>query len=256
MKRFLLWLSLFCLAAVVLAASAAQAEEVDFLDDSFYEDAPPEDTVPDPFEDFNRLMFKFNDVTYTWVMEPVASSYSEIVPEDIRQAADNFCYNLQEPVRFVNTLLQFRFSDAGTILTRFAVNTIGGVAGLGDVAGREFGFKRVDAGLGETLQYWGVKDGFYLVAPMMGATTLRELFGTTVDGMSMTPYYFLANSWQEGALIYTGRRVNNLSLNLDYYNGLKKIPTIDPYKALRDSYFQYRDQARQRNTKPSPNDKL
>jgi ABC-type transporter lipoprotein component MlaA/uncharacterized glyoxalase superfamily protein PhnB len=184
------------------------------------------------------------------------SSYGEIVPEDIRQAADNFCYNLQEPIRFVNALLQLRFSDAGTVLTRFAVNTVGGVAGLGDVAGREFGFKRVDAGLGETLQYWGVKDGFYLVMPLRGATTLRELFGTTVDGMAMTPYYFLADSWQESSLIYMGRRVNNLSLNLDYYEGLKKMPTIDPYKALRDSYFQYRDQARQRNTRPSPNDKL
>jgi phospholipid-binding lipoprotein MlaA len=256
MKRFFLRLSLFCLAAAVVAVQAAQAEDVDFLDDSFYDDTPQEDAVPDPFEGFNRLMFKFNDVTYTWVLEPVASSYGEIVPEDIRQAADNFCYNLQEPIRFVNALLQLRFSDAGTVLTRFAVNTVGGVAGLGDVAGREFGFKRVDAGLGETLQYWGVKDGFYLVMPLRGATTLRELFGTTVDGMAMTPYYFLADSWQESSLIYMGRRVNNLSLNLDYYEGLKKMPTIDPYKALRDSYFQYRDQARQRNTKPSPNDKL
>ncbi len=255
MKQFSLRLSLLCLSFAALAAPAAQAEEMDFLDDSFYEDAPQEEIVPDPFEDFNRVMFKVNDVTYTWVLQPVASSYSEIVPEDIRQAADNFCYNLQEPVRFVNALLQLRIADAGTVLTRFAVNTIGGVAGLGDVAGREFGFKRVDAGLGETLEYWGVKDGFYLVVPMLGATTLRELFGTTVDGMSMTPYYFLANSWQEGALIYTGRRVNNLSLNLDYYDGVKQL-TIDPYRALRDSYFQYRDQTRQQHARPSPNDKL
>ncbi len=255
MKRLSLHTALFFLLFIILAANVVRAEDIDILDDSFYEDSPKEEITPDPFEGFNRLMFTFNDVTYTWVMEPVASNYSEIIPEDIRQAADNFCYNLQEPVRFVNTLLQLRFADAGKVLTRFAINTIGGVGGLGDVAGREFGFKRVDAGLGETLEYWGVTDGFYLVVPLLGATTFRELFGTTVDGLSMTPYYFLANSWQEGAMIYTGRRVNSLSLHLGDYEGMKAL-TIDPYRALRDSYFQYRDQTRQHHARPSANDKL
>jgi phospholipid-binding lipoprotein MlaA len=255
MKRRSLHIVLFFFSFMLLTAYTARAENTDILDDSFYEDTPKEDVTPDPFERFNRLMFKFNDVTYTWVMEPVASTYSDIIPEDIRQAADNFCYNLQEPVRFVNTLLQFRFTDAGRVLTRFAINTIGGVGGFGDVAGREFGFKRVDAGLGETLEYWGVKDGFYLVLPVLGSTTPRELFGTTVDGLSMTPYYFLANSWQEGAMIYAGRRVNNLSLHLGDYEGIKEL-TIDPYIALRDSYFQYRNQTRQYHARPSANDKL
>jgi phospholipid-binding lipoprotein MlaA len=249
MKTFL-HVFLFCL---VLCGSA-KAEETNALDDSFYEDAPVEETVPDPFEHFNRLMFQFNDVTYTWVMEPVASSYSRTVPEDIRQVTDNFFYNLQEPVRFVNTLLQLRFADAGTVLARFAINTIGGVGGLGDVAGQEFGFKRVEAGLGETLETWGVTDGFYLVVPVLGATTLRELAGTTVDGLSTTPYYFFADTWQEGTLIYMGKRLNNLSLRLNDYKGLKEL-TIDPYKAFRDSYFQYRKQAR-KHSAPSADEKL
>jgi len=232
----------------------AKAEETDFFDDSFYDDAPDAEAAPDPFEHFNRLMFEFNDVTYTWVMEPVASAYSRTVPEDIRQAADNFCYNLQEPIRLVNSLFQMRFHDAGTVLTRFVINTLGGVAGLGDVAGREFGFKRVEAGLGETLEYWGVQDGVYLVMPFLGATTLRELAGTTVDGLAMTPYYFLADTWQEGAVISLGRRVNNLSLRLGEYDGLKEL-TIDPYAAWRDSYFQYRKQAR-KHSSPTTDNKL
>ena len=241
---------LLCLAL----CGGAQAEEADFLDDSFYDDAPDAEAAPDPFEHFNRLMFEFNDVTYTWVMEPVASAYSRTVPEDIRQAADNFCYNLQEPVRLVNSLLQLRFTDAGTVLTRFVINTLGGVAGLGDVAGREFGFKRVEAGLGETLETWGVPDGFYLVMPLLGATTARELTGTAVDGLAMTPYYFLADTWQEGAVISLGRRVNNISLRLGEYDGLKEL-TIDPYTAWRDSYFQYRKQAR-KHSEPVTDNKL
>lgn len=241
---------LFCL----VLCGGAQAEEPDVLDDSFYTDVPDADAAPDPLEQVNRLMFEFNDVAYTWVMKPVASTYSRTVPEDIRQAADNFCYNLQEPVRLVNTLLQLRFTDAGTVLTRFVINTLGGLAGLGDVAGREFGFKRVEAGLGETLETWGVSDGFYLVMPLLGATTLRELAGTTVDGLAMTPYYFLVDTWQEGAVISMGRRVNNLSLRLGEYDGLKEL-TIDPYVAWRDSYFQYRKQAR-KHSAPITDNKL
>jgi phospholipid-binding lipoprotein MlaA len=255
MKIYLRVFLLLCLALRGGMAQAAEPSgEASVLDDSFYEDTPNEDTVPDPFEHFNRLMFKFNDVTYTWVMEPVASAYSQTVPEDIRQVTDNFFYNLQEPIRFVNALLQFRFSDAGTVLTRFAINTVGGIGGLADPAGHDLGFKPVDASLGETLEFWGVQDGAYLVMPVLGATTMRELFGTTVDGLSMTPYYFWADSWREGTLIYMGRRVNNLSLRLGEYEGLKEL-TIDPYKALRDSYFQYRKQARKHST-PSADEKL
>jgi phospholipid-binding lipoprotein MlaA len=241
---------LLCLAL----CGGAQAEETNFLDDSFYDDAPDAEAAPDPFEHFNRLMFEINDVTYTWVMEPVASVYSRTLPEDIRQAADNFCYNLQEPVRFVNSLLQFRFADAGTVLTRFVVNTLGGLGGLGDVAGREFGFEKVEAGLGETLETWGVPDGFYLVAPLLGATTARELTGATLDGLAMTPYYFMADTWQESTLIYVGRRVNNLSLRLGEYEGAKEM-TIDPYVAFRDGYFQYRKRSRKHST-PRADEKL
>jgi phospholipid-binding lipoprotein MlaA len=225
MKKSPLCAALFCLAL----CSAAQADEVSLLDDTLYEDTPAEEAVPDPFEHFNRLMFEFNDVTYTWVMEPVASVYSKTLPEDIRQAA-------------------------GTVLTRFIVNTIGGLGGLGDVAGREFGFEKVEAGLGETLETWGVPDGFYLVAPLLGATTARELTGATLDGLAVTPYYFLADTWQESTLIYVGRRVNNLSLRLGEYESTKNL-TIDPYKALRDGYFQYRKQAR-KHSRPSADEKF
>ncbi len=254
-------LALLCLTLSSLSPGMARAEDntvadngMNVLDDSFYEDSSSaEDAVSDPFEQFNRLMFQFNDVTYTWVMEPVASSYSSTVPEDIRQVTDNFFYNLQEPIRFVNALLQLRFTDAGTVLTRFAINTVGGIGGLADPAGHDLGFKPVEACLGETLGFWGVKDGAYLVMPVLGATTMRELFGTTVDGLSMTPYYFWADSWRESTLIYMGKRVNSLSLRLGDYEGMKAL-TIDPYKALRDSYFQYRNQAR-RHSAPT-DDKL
>lgn len=247
----------FSLATCLLlfaSFDAAKAEESDFLDDAFYEETTSDQAAAaDPFEPFNRAVFTFNDSAYTWVMEPVASTYGETVPQDVRKAADNFCYNLQEPIRFVNTLLQLRFRDAGTVLIRFAVNTVGGVAGLADVAGTEFGFKPVEAGLGETLETWGVGDGFYLVVPFLGSSTLREFTGTVVDGLAMTPYYFLADTWKEGSVIYLGRRVNYLSLHLGEYETASQI-SVDPYAAFRSGYFQYRTQAR-KHSAPT-NDKL
>jgi phospholipid-binding lipoprotein MlaA len=234
----------FCLFGNLSAARVwANSEGFDFLDDAFYEDLPEQPQIADPFESFNRMVFTFNDYAYTWVMQPVASTYSEVVPHDIRLVIDNFCYNFQEPVRFVNSLLQLRFSDAGNIFLRFAINTIGGVGGLGDPAGREFGLKPVDASFGETLAFWGIGDGVYLVAPVIGATTVRELSGTLFDGLAMTPYYFFADGVPEVAGISVGRRINSLSLRLGEYETVTQM-SVDPYTAFRNGYFQRREQAR------------
>ena len=80
------------------------AEETDFLDDSFYTEAGAETSVPDPLEPFNRAMFTFNDKAYTYVLKPVASGYSTVLPADIRGCVWNFFRNLEEPLRFVNCL--------------------------------------------------------------------------------------------------------------------------------------------------------
>ncbi|WP_051308954.1 MlaA family lipoprotein [Desulfogranum japonicum] len=219
------------------------AEKVDFLDDDFYADDIPGDTVPDPLEPFNRAMFEFNDVTYTYVLDPVASAYSEIVAQDFRTIIGNFFNNLEEPVRFVNCLLQGRVRDSGTVLGRFAVNTVFGVFGLGDPARTEFDLQPTNASLGETLAVWGVHDGFYLVMPLFGSTTLRDFSGTMVDAFFATPYYSWTDDYSVMAGIYVGKEVNKLSFHLNEYDELKKM-SFDPYIALRNGYFQYRERLR------------
>jgi phospholipid-binding lipoprotein MlaA len=225
----------------------ALAEEdddtIDFLDDEFYENDPVSSEVGDPLEPFNRAMFEVNDFTYTWVFDPVASGYSYVIPSDIRGTVNNFFYNLQEPVRCLNALLQGRFSDAGTLLIRFIINTTGGIAGLADPAGRELGFKAVDATLGQTLGVWGVGDGFYLVVPFYGPTTLRDFTGDIVDGLALTPYYYWANGFEEKAGIYMFKEMTKLSMHLGEYEDLKKM-SFDPYVALRNVYLQNRIQIR------------
>ncbi|MBW1749701.1 MAG: VacJ family lipoprotein [Deltaproteobacteria bacterium] len=222
---------------------AAEDDAVDFLDDELYKSESDSVEVADPLEPFNRAMFTVNDFTYIWFFDPVATGYSHVVPSDIRVSFNNFFYNLQEPVRCLNALLQGRFSDAGTLLLRFVINSTGGVAGLGDPAGRELGFKAVDATLGETLGVWGIGDGFYLVVPFYGPTTLRDFTGDLVDGLALTPYYFWANGWEEKAGIYLFKELTKLSMHLGEYEDLKKM-SFDPYIALRNVYLQHRVQVR------------
>ena len=237
-------------AAVVVGPSgvcrAAVDGSVDFLDDEFYDSELTSVEVGDPLESFNRAMFQFNDFTYTWIFNPVATGYSYVVPYDIRNAAGNFFFNLQEPVRVLNSILQGRFADAGTALIRFVINSIGGVAGLGDPAGRELGFKAIDATLGETLGVWGIGDGFYLVIPFYGPTTMRDLSGDIVDGLALSPYYYWADGWEEVSTIYLTKDLNKLSLHLGEYEEMKQL-SFDPYVALRNGYFQYRKRIRDHN---------
>jgi len=237
----LLVLALFLLCPPVVMAG--NDSKVDFLSDDFYEEETDPVEVGDPLEPFNRVMFEFNDSAYTWVINPVTEGYASVVPEDIRSVVWNFFNNLEEPVRFINCLLQGRFADSGTVLMRFLLNTTLGVAGLGDPAGRELGFARVEASLGETLETWGIGDGFYLVVPFYGPTTLRDFTGTVVDGLGATPYYTFTDDFWTIAGIYTGKETNKLSFHLGEYEDFKKM-SFDPYVALRNGYFQNRKKLR------------
>ena len=226
--------------------------EIDFLDDAFYEETSQEDAVKDPFEGMNRVVFTFNDYAFTWVMNPVATGYSKLLPADIRGAVANFFYNMQEPVRAANSLLQARFTDAGTLLVRFTINTIGGIGGLGDPA-VELGFPKKTASFSQTLATWGVPDGIFLMIPVMGPTTLRDISGTLVDNFSVTPlYYSWAAGWEESVSIYMGKEVNNLSLHLGEYEKIKEM-SVDPYAAVRDGFYQHR---RQRWKSPTAHDEI
>ncbi|WPD23433.1 MAG: VacJ family lipoprotein [Candidatus Electrothrix aestuarii] len=214
-------------------------DEIDFLDDAYYDTSNEESRVNDPLEGINRAVFVFNDYVFLWILNPIATGYSEIVPADIRGAFANFFYNLQEPVRIINTLLQIRLSDTGTLLARFTINSIGGVAGLGDPAAM-LGFQRVEANLGQTLGSWGVPDGFFLMAPLLGPTTLRDLSGRLADSFTLTYIYSWAATEQELTIAFAGEDVNGLSLHRGEYEKLKKM-SVDPYTAFRSGFYQHRE---------------
>ncbi len=229
------------MCTVLLVANPSNA--ADYLSDEGYEDQGKNVQVADPIEPFNRAVFTVNDKIYLWVLEPVAKGYSKVVPSDIRGCIGNFFYNLGEPVRSVNCLLQGRFRDSGVTLGRFVVNTVFGIFGLADPASNEFKMAPVYASLGETLSVWGVGDGFYLVVPLLGSSTLRDFTGTVVDGAAMSTYSPWNDDFVTVATAQGANTVNRISLRLGEYEELKSL-SFDPYVAFRNGYFQIRSKQR------------
>ncbi len=148
-------------------------------------------TTRDPSEARNRATLEFNQELNKSVIYPVAKTYREGIPEPMRDSIESFANNLGEPLILANDLLQLRPEAAGTTLARFAMNSTFGLGGLVDVASREK-LPRQTGDFGQTLYVWGVRDSEYLVLPILGPTNTRDLIGSTVEFVAMTPINLLA----------------------------------------------------------------
>ncbi len=134
----------------------------------------------DPYEDFNRQMFAFNEGLDKAVIEPVAHGYRAVTNEPVREGVGNFSSNLGEPLTFVNHVLQGKIPDAGATFGRFVINTTVGIAGIFDPAS-SMGIQRTKEDFGQTLGTWGVDSGPFLVLPFVGPTNPRDLTGIGGD---------------------------------------------------------------------------
>lgn len=225
----------------VLVFVAVPAQATDYLDDSSYEETGEYGSIYDPLEPLNRVIFTFNDRLYLWVIDPVATGYSKVVPTDFRTVISNFFYNLGEPVRFANCLLQGRWTDSGLVLSRFLINSTAGVFGLADPAGKEFAIRRIPASLGQTFGVWGIGDGVYLVIPVLGPSTLRDFTGTIGESFARGMYTPWGDDFSTSTAIYGAQGINEASLHLGRYQDMKSI-SLDPYLAFRNGYSQLRQQ--------------
>lgn len=195
----------------------------------------------DPLVDFNNATFGVSQAVDGAVVAPVAQAYEEDLPSPIRKGLRNFFRNLLEPITALNYLLQLKPGKAFETLGRFALNTTVGFAGLFDVAKREpFNLPYRRNSLGDTLGYYGVGPGPFLVLPLIGATTLRDLVGTTLD-QAVLPIAVGApfNSLVYAVPAYT---VNSLEFRIAFDERLKAInDSVDPYTSMRVSYLCQRE---------------
>lgn len=205
------------------------------LDDPFAPQGPPA-TLADPLEPVNRGLFWVNDKLYFYLFKPVARAF-RIVPEPARTSLGNFFSNLGTPVRFANSLLQLKFADAGSELGRFMINSTLGIGGLFDPA-KDWGeLQRKDEDLGQTFGHYGLGQGFYLVLPVLGPTTLRDGVGRVGDTfLEPLPYMLDDTEVLIGRLV---EQENRLSLDKDTYEGIKE-QELDPYLFIRNAYAQRR----------------
>jgi phospholipid-binding lipoprotein MlaA len=193
--------------------------------------------ISDPLEPINRVFFGFNDKLYYWFYKPVAGVYNKIAPEPVRVGFQNFFLNVLFPVRFVNSLLQAKFTGAGNEIGRFFINTTLGLAGFIDIAGKKFGIKPSDEDFGQTLAFYGLGQGIYINWPLLGPSSAVDTVGLAGDFFLDPGYYFL--DFNSGVAEKSFKTFNDSSLVLADYQNLKDS-ALDPYIAVRDAYIQYR----------------
>jgi phospholipid-binding lipoprotein MlaA len=222
------------------------AEEDFTAEDEFYGVGDDEDftdsdiesfDINDPIEPFNRGMFWVNDKLYFYLFKPIARGY-RVVPEPARQSVANFFSNLGTPVRFVSSVLQLKFADAGTELGRLVVNSTVGIGGLFDPAKKHLGWRKKDEDLGQTFGNYGVGNGFYIVWPLLGPSSARDTVGMAGD-FFLDPLHYVGMKPLERVALKVLDKETTLSLDKDTYESLKR-QALDPYVDVRTTYAQHR----------------
>lgn len=192
---------------------------------------------PDPFEGYNRAMFAVNDAVDKAVLKPVAEAYQAILPEPVDASITNFFSNLGDVVVLVNDLLQFKFHQAAMDSSRIVFNTTFGVLGLFDVASR-MDLPEHEEDFGQTLGYWGFSEGYYVVLPLLGPSTVRDTFGRVGDSF-VDPIDWATDSdaveWSLRGLRLIDTRAGLLRAERAFAEA-----QIDPYSFQRSAYLQRR----------------
>jgi phospholipid-binding lipoprotein MlaA len=200
---------------------------------------PPDDEDYDPWERFNEKVFEFNRQADRLVLKPVAKVYSVIVPEPFEVMIGNGFDNISFVPRMVNSLLQGKLLGATRELSRFLINSTLGIGGLFDAA-KYYGIEKSREDFGQTLGFWGVTPGPYVIVPFMEPMTVRDGIGRGVDSLMNPLSYFIPFIWT-GLALKLGEMVNDRALNLDLFQGFEES-VVDLYSAVRHGYLRRREQ--------------
>ncbi len=191
----------------------------------------------DPLEGFNRGVYKFNDVSDKALFKPVAGAYKAVLPSPVRSGVNNFFANLKTFVTTINQALQFKFDKAAQSAGRFVINSTVGIAGLFDVASKQ-GIPQYKEDFGQTLGYWGVGNGAYLMLPFFGPSTLRDTTGLVADSLTIDPLGYIDDPRTRNILV--GTKFIDARADLLPGSDLLDEAALDPYTFMRDAYLQRR----------------
>jgi len=213
----------------------------------------------DPWESYNTAVFNFNRKLDQYLVKPVAKGYNAVVPDSVQHGISNVFFNLRFVPRMFNNLFQGKVKGAGIELSRFLINSTAGLAGFFDPAARFLDLQTPVEDFGQTLGYYGVKPGPYLLIPLWPVPfTIRDGAGFIVD-LALDPFNWLVLPFFpiEGAPILVENVdtafyanlatrafyiLNERSLSLETFEGVEEA-TLDLYSAVRNAYLQRRARA-------------
>jgi phospholipid-binding lipoprotein MlaA len=193
-------------------------------------------TPKDPFEKFNRAMFSFNDTVDRVALKPAATAYKNVAPSFVQTGVNNFFGNLTDLWSSLNNFAQLKGKDGMNDFMRFAVNSTLGLAGVLDIA-TPAGMRKHNEDLGQTLGYWGVPSGPYLMLPLLGPSTVRDTAALPGDWWGDSWTHVNDIPWRNGGIAL--RAVDQRASVLDASNLLEDA-ALDRYEFIRDGYMQRR----------------
>jgi phospholipid-binding lipoprotein MlaA len=191
----------------------------------------------DPYEKFNRVMFRFNDLIDKIILKPVAKLYNKIVPAPIVKGISHMFSNIDTLPTIANDILQFNLYQATSDSWRFALNSTVGIAGFFDVA-TEMGLESNYEDLGLTFARWGWKNSNYLVIPLLGPSSVRDGIAWPIDYQLFTIYPYIRDV-RDRYILY-GFSVVSKRAELLRFQSVMEQAAIDRYAFLRDAYTQRR----------------
>jgi phospholipid-binding lipoprotein MlaA len=193
-------------------------------------------TSIDPAEKFNRKVFGFNEKVDQYLLKPVATGYNNYTPYPIKSAINNIYSNIEDIYSIANNILQLKPKGIAEDTMRVAINTVLGLGGTIDIASKA-GIMRHREDFGQTMGYWGIPNGPYLILPILGPSTLRDSFGTAIT-IGLGPSDLIHHDIAQVA--YNTLNIVRLRAGLlDITNSVDDL-ALDKYNFLRNAYLQKR----------------
>ena len=190
----------------------------------------------DPWQGFNRSVFEFNETLDMYVAKPVAQGYQAVTPQFVDTGVSNFFSNLEDVLIVVNDVFQLKPVQALSDTGRFLINSTIGLFGFFDVASH-IGLMKHDEDLGQTLGYWGVGAGPYIMLPVLGPSNVRDTFGLAGDSLSGFGYTEVTDTLAQQSGLWLLR---NIDVRADLIAS-EGLITGDRYTFFRSFYMQRRD---------------
>jgi len=226
---------------VFFSATAYGEEEDEF--ESFSKAITKNNTaINDPFETYNRKIYKFNDVVDKYFLEKIATGYRFVTPKPVRNSITNFINNLSLPISAVNSVMQGKVDNSLATTSTFLINSTIGIFGLFDVAGqKKITYQPED--FGQTFAVYGLKSSPFLMLPLLGPSTVVDFSGSIANRIvSPTDFDMLNFSLLDSnqrALISATSIVNNREQLLDIIKDIRQN-SFDSYAIIRSAYLQRR----------------